>query len=285
MRTTVLFLVVLLFGSYLRAADSVDELLEKASAAFTKGQRDEAVALANQAIQQEPKNARLYHFRGSLYEGMQKHAEAITDFDKAIELNPKLADSYNRRGSEQFKLGKIAESLTDFDKFLELKPAEKSGHWKRGISLYYAGKFDEGRRQFEGYEKVDTNDIENAVWHFLCAARADGVEKARAGLLKIGRDRRVPMMEVYALFAGKLKPADVLAAAEAGQVPAEQRNAQRFYAHLYLGLYAEATGDRKQALEHLTLAADKHKIGHYMWDVANVHKNILKKAAEKDAKP
>src|SRR5262249_17849708 len=97
-------------------------------------------------------------------------------------------------------------------------------------------------------------------------------------LLKIGRDRRVPMMEVYSLFGGKIKPADVLAAVEAGDVPAEQRNAQRFYAHLYLGLYAEATGDRKQAVEHLTIAADKRRIGHYMWDVARVHRDLLKKA-------
>ena len=44
-----------------------------------------------------------------------------------------------------------------------------------------------------------------------------GVDKARAGILKIGRDRRVPMMEVYALFAGKAQPADVLAAAKRGE--------------------------------------------------------------------
>jgi lipoprotein NlpI len=127
--------------------------------------------------------------------------------------------------------------------------------------------------------------VENAVWHFLCAARADGIEKARANLLKIGQDRRVPMMEVYALFSGKLKPADVVMAAEAGDLPAERRNAQRFYAHLYLGLYAEVTGDKKLALEHLTTAADKHRIGHYMWDVARVHRDLLKKAEASGSKP
>jgi lipoprotein NlpI len=273
---TVFFLVCALY-----AADA-DELLEKANDAFTKGQHEEALALAGKAIEQEPKSVRPYLFRGSVYEALHKHTDAVNDFSKALTLNPKAAEAYNRRGSEYFKLGEIDKSLADFDKYLELKPSEKNGHWKRGISLYYAGKFDEGRKQFEGYEKVDTNDVENAVWHFLCAARADGVEKARANLLKIGRDRRVPMTEVYGLFAAKLKPADVLAAAEAGDVPPEQRNAQRFYAQLYLGLYAEATGDKKQALEHLTTAAEKHKIGHYMWDVSRVGRDLLKKSLEKD---
>ncbi len=281
MQTSLALIAVLFLASTLSAAESVDELLQKADAAFTKGQRDDALTLAGKAIEQDPKSVRALFFRGSLYEAMQKHREAIDDFTKAIMLDPKAADAYNHRGSEAFKLGEIDQSLADFDKYLELKPSEKNGHWKRGISLYYAGKFDEGRKQFEGYEKVDTNDVENAVWHFLCAARADGAEKARANLLKIGRDRRVPMMEVYDLFAGKRKPADVLTAAEAGDLPAAKRNEQLFYAHLYLGLYAEATGDNKSALQHLSTAAEKHRIGHYMWDVANVHAALLKKASKK----
>jgi len=72
-----------------------------------------------------------------------------------------------------------------------------------GITCYYAGKFDEGKKQFEGYEQVDTNDVENAVWRYLCMAKSVGVEKARAQILKIGRDKRKPMMEVYALFAAR----------------------------------------------------------------------------------
>jgi lipoprotein NlpI len=130
-------------------------------------------------------------------------------------------------------------------------------------------------------EKVFGNDVENAVWHYLCVARASGVEKARASLLKIGKDRRVPMMEVYDLFAGKAKPADVLTAARAGKPPRELLNQQLFYAHLYLGLYYETLGDKKQTLEHLQQAANEHRIGHYMWDVARVHRDLLEKAVKK----
>jgi lipoprotein NlpI len=177
--------------------------------------------------------------------------------------------------------GRFAESVADFDRFIALQPDKANGHWRRGISLYYAGKFEAGKKQFEGYEKVDTNDVENAIWHFLCAARKDGVKKARAGILKIGKDKRVPMMQVYELFKGTIKPADVLDAANAGKLSDDQRKPMLFYAHLYLGLYHDALGDTKKAAEHMDLAANKYKIGHYMGEVARVHHEVLAKKEKK----
>ena len=176
-----------------------------------------------------------------------------------------------------FEAGRVAESAAGFDVLARLVPSLAPELWQRGIALYYAGKYEEGRKQFEGYEKVDTNDVENAVWHFLCAARLDGVEKARANLLTIGKDKRVPMSQVYGLYHGDLQPADVLAAAEDADLKPAQRQAARFYAHLYVGLYYEVNGDKKKAREHLELAADKYRIDHYMGDVARVHRDLLGK--------
>jgi lipoprotein NlpI len=277
MTRLIVVLVVSLVLAAVARADGVDDLLRSARAAFDKGKADEAITLAGKAIDAAPKNAAAYALRGTFHESLRQHAEAVADFDKALDLDPKLADAYDRRGSEHFKLGHLAESLADFDRYLELRPEDRPKHWKRGITCYYLGKFDEGKKQFEGYEKVDTNDVENAVWHFLCNARATNVEKARAAMLKIGQDDRVPMMKVYDLYLGKAKPDDVLAAAREGDAKGAKLTEQLFYAHLYLGLYYEVQGDKKKALEHLTTAADDYKIGHYMWDVAHVHKELLKK--------
>jgi lipoprotein NlpI len=259
-----------------RAAD-VNDLLEKGRAALARGMAKEALELTDKAVAAAPKNAEALLLRGIVHEALENHKEAIADFDRVLAIDPKTAEAYNHRGSEQFKLGHLAESLADFDRFLELRPDEKPGHWKRGTTLYYLGKFDEGRKQFEGYEKVDTNDVENAVWHYLCTARLLGADKARAKLLKIGKDARVPMMEVYALFGGKAKAEDVLAAAEDGRPAPAQLRQRLFYAHLYLGLYAEVNGDKKKALEHLEKAAGEYRIGHYMGDVARVHAELLRK--------
>jgi lipoprotein NlpI len=274
-----LLCVACLASSASARPDTVPDLVDQARGAWKKGDSAKALELAGKAIALEPKDARLYLFRGSLSEALNRHDEAIADFDKCLEIDPKNAEAYNHRGSEQFRRGKIAESLADFDRFLELRPEERPGHWKRGISLYYAGRFAEGRKQFEGYEKVDTNDVENAVWQFLCAAREVGVDKARAGMLKIGKDRRVPMMRVYAMFKGDAKPEDVLEEAKAGEPAARELNLRLFYANLYLGLYYEALGDQKKALEYVTAAADKYKVEGYMWDVARVHRDLRRKEA------
>ena len=172
-------------------------------------------------------------------------------------------------------------SIADFDMYITLVPKAKVSHWQRGISYYYAGRWDDGIAQFEGYQTYDSNDVENAVWRFMCMARKDGIAKARKEILKIGDDKRVPMRQVYDLYAGKLKPDDVLAAAQAGEPAREVLNRQLFYAHLYVGIYHELEGNKKRALEHLQKAAAEHRIGHYMWDVARVHRDLLRKELEK----
>ncbi len=272
----VLILLAATGSAMASAKNDKSGLLKRAKNAFAKGNTKEALDLAGQAIAADAKDELGYLLRGTVYESLERHAEAIQDFDKAIELNPKVAEAYDRRGSEHFKLGHIPESIKDFDKFLESRPEAKPGHWKRGISYYYAGRFDDGRKQFEAYQTVDNNDVENAVWRFLCMARAVGVEKARADMLKIGQDARVPMMRIYALFRGQAKPQDVLDAARQGEPKPEERKQRLFHAHLYVALYYEINGDKKKALEHLT-AAEELKTGGYMGDVARVHRALLEK--------
>jgi lipoprotein NlpI len=213
--------------------------------------------------------------------GKRDWSGAVKLAGKAIARDAKMADAYSLRGAAHFMLGKFKESVADFDRELKLRPRRKAGHWQRGISLYYAGQFDEGRKQFAAYEAVSDTDVENAVWHFLCVARKDGVAKARAGILKIRDDKRIPMMKVYDLFKGKCKPADVLAAVRADEVTGDERKQRLFYAHLYLGLYHDARKDRKKALEHMKLAGGKYRIGHYMGEVARVHLELLRKEAKK----
>ncbi len=127
---------------------------------------------------------------------------------------------------------------------------------------------------------MNSNDVENAVWHFLCAARADGLAAAKKGLIPIEGDGRVPMAEVHRLFAGKAKPDDVLAAAKAASAPG-RAGEPMFYANLYLGIYFEAIGDAKQARDYIFKAAQRADENGYMGDVARVHADILRKQEKK----
>lgn len=165
-----------------------------------------------------------------------------------------------------FEAGRMTESVAGFDQLVKVLPAFAPQLWQRGIALYYAGRYADCRAQFESHRTVNPNDVENAVWHYLCVARAESPAKARAALLPVGPDARVPMRQIYDLFRGTLRPEEVLAAAgstESGQ----------FYARLYLGLYYEAQGDARRALEQMTIAAANRfaDAGGYMHTVARIH--------------
>jgi lipoprotein NlpI len=258
-------------------AQKADELLGAARQAFGTGDFDRATKLVSEALAADPNNPRAYYARGAIQEVQKKHAAAIADFTKVLQLDPQAVDVYNDRGAAQFKLGNFKESIADFDKYLAVHPDRAPDHWQRGISYYYAGRFEDGRKQFELHQTVNSNDVENAVWHFLCTTRELGLEEARKRLIPIKGDGRVPMMQIYALFGGKGTADDVMAAAQKGETGSDEQKIQLFYAHLYLGLYYEAIGEKEKARQHIVMADEKYPISHYMWDVAHVHAPLFKK--------
>jgi lipoprotein NlpI len=174
------------------------------------------------------------------------------------------------RAVEDFEAGRVVESASGFDRLVKLAPGSAAQLWQRGIALYYARRYQECREQFELHRTVNPDDVENAFWHFLCVARAESPEKARAALLPVGPDPRVPMRQVYLLLQGKQSPDDVLKAA------GRDASAQ-FYAELYVGLYFEAVGKNDLALEHIRAAASQRfaAAGGYMHMVARVHLAVL----------
>jgi len=267
-----------------RAAELVtgEELLKKAEAAAEKGNRAEAIAMCTQAILSEPRNLNAYALRGRFYSEARQDTKAIADFDVVIKKDPSpgTAGLFQLRGWLKFRLGKFEESIADFDRVVALVKNEEPRQWQRGIVYYYAKRYAEGRKQFELHQTVNPSDVENAVWHYLCVARLESVEKARAALIPIAADSRVPMMKVHELFAGKAKPEDVLKEAESGAPNISERNRQRFYAHLYLGLYYEAAGDLLKTREHIYKAATDFTSDQYMGDVARVHAKLLKEQAK-----
>ena len=119
------------------------------------------------------------------------------------------------RGEEHFFAGRIRESLVEWDAQVKEQPASLAGHWQRGLALYSAERFTDGRAQFEAHQKVKSEDVENAAWHFLCVAKSENVGVARRLFIPITHDTRVPMKEIPALYAGKGRPEEILEAAEA----------------------------------------------------------------------
>lgn len=202
------------------------------------------------------------------------HEKAISRLTEAIEKSPSTTMAWYLRGREYFRSGKIAESVADFDKYVQLAPQAEPRQWERGIAYYYAGQFAKGAKQFELYQTFHDQDVENSAWRYLCVAKSENVEKAQANMLPIAHDSRVPMMQIYELYRGKATPEQVIeTATKVGS--RDSRNLALFYAHLYVGLWHEVAGRADEAKKNI-VEAEKHKIAHYMWDVAHVHAERLR---------
>lgn len=229
------------------------------------------LALSASPLVADEKEAEAAYKTGVAHAEKREHEKAVEAFTASIKADPNTPSVYDRRGDSYLKLGKFTEAIADFDKFLATNAKFEPEHWRRGIAYYYAGKHKEGVKQFETHKTVNPQDVENAVWHYLCNVKVVGKEKAAKELIDVTKDPRVPMAEIQKLYAGKLKPEDVTAAAEKTDAKTEAGKEARFYGHLYVALWYEAEGDGKKVIEHLTPAVEKYEISHYMWDVAKVH--------------
>jgi len=234
-----------------------------------------ALLLSDRAISSDPTNAQSLLLRARLLERARRFDDGIRDLTVVLKLDPTSAAVCQGRGELNFKAGHFKESVADFDHVIELAPRQAPHHWQRGISLYYAKRFTDGRLQFELHQTVNPNDVENAAWHFLCAARERGVTNARASMVKTGRDARIPMEEINELYRGTGTVESVLGAAKRAAEEANVRDAL-FYAHLYLGLYFDVLDNSAKAREHIMKAAGEFSSEHYMGDVARVHAQLLK---------
>lgn len=270
-------LVLLLAGGGAAVANDESTKLARAAAlSLEAGEAQTALASAEKAVKADPKDAFAHVVLGQAHAALRQHEEAVKALTAALALDPKQPRVQDRRGDSYLKHGKFKEAIADFDVFLEAQPKFAPDHWRRGIALYYAGRFADGAKQFDIHRTVNPEDVENSAWHYLCNARANTPKKAREDLIPVTKDTRVPMAQVLQLFGGKLKPQDVIDAAEKSGKKGVDLTSARFYAHLYVALYYESEGDAKKTLDHLTEAVEKHKIGDYMWDVGAAHLAVLK---------
>ena len=272
MRPFTAAILILFSGAGLASADD----LADAERAYKAKDYAKAVEHATAAVKADPKSTDALQLLGSAQLGLRDNAAAVESFSAALKLDKKLSSALDRRGDAYLKLGKFAEAVADYDAFLKDKPKFAPEHWRRGIALYYATQFEDGVKQFETHKTVNPEDVENAAWHYLCNVKVAGKEKSQKALIDVTQDTRVPMAEIQKLYAGKLKPEDVLAAAEKTKADTALGKSARFYANLYVALWYDAEGDAKKVRAHLTDAVEKYKIGDYMWDVGHAHLLTLK---------
>ncbi|MEK6248718.1 MAG: hypothetical protein N2C12_11100, partial [Planctomycetales bacterium] len=214
------------------------------------------------------KRFRLYSAHPDLRVYFPRGQKISTDEQLPPDTQFETASAHMARGITRFKKNEIAGSLRDFNRAAEMDPDSVPRLWQRGISQYYAQEYGEGRKQFETHRQANPHDVENATWHFICVARDHGIQAARHLLIPINtrHDTRVPMIEIYEFYAGRGSAQAVLNAADSAGT-----DSAAMYAHLYLGLFYEVTGQKEKARQYIREAVATNLKDHYMHDVARIH--------------
>jgi len=215
-----------------------------------------------------------------------EYKTAFKNCSELCELEPNNLNYQMMLGDISFAAGQMDACVAAYDKLIELQPSLEPRLWQRGLALYYAKKFEKGVQQFETHQLVNTQDVENAVWHLLCAAKISNVEAGRKKLIPISEDRRVPMAQIYEMYAGRMTPEQVLNIANqtspSVELDSEQHRLQRYYAHLYIGLYFEMLENEQASLDSMKKAAALNPLGktNFMGQVARVHLQLRQAAKQ-----
>jgi lipoprotein NlpI len=211
-------------------------------------------------------------------------SDRIRVLTEGLKAAPKSVDTYSRRGDAHFMRGSFKEAVADYEKMVELDSALDAGHWRRGIAYFYAGQYEKAARQFEAYHSQDDVDRENGIWRYFSQAKAFGLEKAKAGLLKYAKDDREPFPDVYQLFEGKRTPEQILEKIKSAEIGDDAREPRYFYAHLYIGLNSAVLDRPGEAVKHLRKAVENKWAPNsgfgpdYMWHVGRLHYDLLTRA-------
>ncbi len=274
----VVAIAAITFGA-MTAPVAAQPSLQDAAAALRSGNPAGAAEIATEWLEnQSDSEGHAHWIRGKAREELENFAGAVDDYGFVARLLPDEPGILLALGAASFKNADMEESITAFDSAAALDRKLEAQLWQRGIAHYYARRFADCARQFEFHRTVNQEDVENSVWHFLCVAASEGVEAARAGLIPVNYDGRSPMMEILSLFRGDSAPGDVLEAAK-NATGSGRGSRSMFYAHLYLGLYYEAIGEKARSADHIGRAVEFGLQHDYMWQVARIHR-VLRSGVE-----
>jgi len=167
------------------APPSVQQQLRAAQSYLKAGRISDALETVATAIETEPDNPSLYHYRGLIYFRAGRYEEAEVAFRKALEIDTYYTDSHNYLGVVYTEMGrpldaeleyKVAlkdptypspekvhlnlallysdqgreeDALRNFRKSVELNPKYWHGHFELASFLEGQGKLDEAAREYE----------------------------------------------------------------------------------------------------------------------------------------
>ncbi|MDD5310339.1 MAG: tetratricopeptide repeat protein [Candidatus Omnitrophica bacterium] len=130
--------------------------ISKGIAYMSQGNLDKAISNFSESIDVSPEYTEAYQNRGVLLEYKGQFNKAIADFDKAIAADPTSYVLYFNRGMARVYKNQCDLALPDLNKAIELKPDYAKAYINKGVALEDLKRIDEA---ITAYKKAIELDI------------------------------------------------------------------------------------------------------------------------------
>jgi tetratricopeptide (TPR) repeat protein len=99
------------------------KLMPDADRCMREGRDTEALAVLNEMLQLDPKDAWAYSTRGIIYSNQGNHTNALADFDKYVSIQPKSPAAFYYRAGAYFQLEQYKKAVDDLTVVAKINPA------------------------------------------------------------------------------------------------------------------------------------------------------------------
>lgn len=147
-------------------AAQVNELLNQCYELRAAQQYDEAIEVANQAIDLKRNHPDSWDCKGTALQGLEQYEEAIEAYNKALQFNPneslRLA-LLNQQGVVLSRLERFDEAIESFEAAIALNPDAFLAWGNRGWVFVYQEQYDDALADFDkalALNADDTNALE-----------------------------------------------------------------------------------------------------------------------------
>jgi tetratricopeptide (TPR) repeat protein len=253
---------------------------ERGRAWMKKGDYEHAIADFNEAIQLDPEFEAPYIDRGDIWFNKGDYDRAIADYDEAIRISSKSKPTdntrmYVARGFAWFCKGELQRAIVDYSKAIDLNPRSSGYYRLRAVSRFYSGLLVDALADLNEASKIDPTEPYTPLWLHVVQSRqnhgGDGLPQSIAQI-----DMTKWPSPIINLFLNQVKPADVLAAAEAKDSIIAK--GQVCEANFFSGEFSLELGGREEATRLFRLAAEDCPKNFLEWAAANAElKTLVKK--------
>lgn len=138
-----------------RAAEPAHEAHDEGRKALADKKYDEALALADKAIELFPEEANFYALRGDIRQANKKYDKAATNYDSAIRRRDDYFYYYLQRGISKHEMGKTDSAVSDLERSNDLLPTAPAHYTLGNI-------------------ESDRGNVDAAIDHYKIVAPAGG---------------------------------------------------------------------------------------------------------------